>query len=167
MAEALCVFSGGGLYFLPTNHLPLVSLQEEKYTSIFSTSVILPLCSSLSDWSISPSACALSLHCSLILLHRLSTSRSGPVCLRLSFSLSFTSLPSPPSMRYILPSPPVRPSYLPPSQNRWQTCFWNGFSLWKIPLAAQLLRVTKRSKIPGWSLDDTFLITHLTQKAPW
>lgn len=28
-----------------------------------------------------------------------------------------------------------------------QTCFWNGFCLWKIPLATQSLRVTKSSKI--------------------
>lgn len=133
-----------GLYFLPTNHLPLVSLQEKKYSSI------LPLCSSLSLWPICPSVCALPLHCSLILLHRLATSCSGPVHTSVCHFLP----PSPPSplrpFIFYLPQL-LRASYLPPSQKCWQTCFWNGFSLWKTPPAAQQFRVKgQKSPVVRW-----------------
>lgn len=51
-----------------------------------------------------------------------------------SFQLSPTLLSSLHVSFSISPSSPVQLSYLLPSPKCWHACFWNGFSLWKIPL---------------------------------
>lgn len=146
-----------GFIFYPviTSHWCHYRKQQRNSTSLFPISVYLlsfPLCFSfsLSDWS----AC-LCIH-PLVLSHSTAPSSSftvlfSPYQYDQFLCVIFPHLLLPSSSCSFRSSFPTSVTLLSaPPKKCWQTCFWNGFSLWKIPLVGQSLRVTKRAKIPCW-----------------
>lgn len=130
---------GSSFYPVITSHWCHYRRLQRKCTSLFSISVYLlslppQLPSSLRLWVLSihlylPPPCPRSPSLVRSILVTTSSSLAASMASHSSAHSSLTGLST------------------APQKECWWTCFWNGFSLWKIPLAQRQLGVTKRSKI--------------------